>query len=186
MEKVNCTTCGTENPVNYKYCFSCGYELPKIKTEILDNTIQQKPSEKADKRNKITGIIVGAIFFALSYYAVQQLFFKTPTFDKAMMEMASELNKTCPIMVDAETRLDNAVSLPKKVFQYNNTLVNVEKETANTEEMQKFLEPNIVNLVKTNPQMKPMRDLKTTINYYYKDKDGTFLFLISLTPDNYE
>jgi hypothetical protein len=89
-------------------------------------------------------------------------------------------------MVDAETRLDNAVSLPKKVFQYNYTLVNVEKETANTEEMQKFLEPNIVNLVKTNPQMKPMRDLKTTINYYYKDKDGTFLFLISLTPDNYE
>lgn len=186
MEKVNCTTCGTENPGNYKYCFSCGYELPKIKTENLEALVQKPLKANINKGKKILTFVTFIIFFGLSYFAVQQLFFKVPFLDKKMMEVASEVNKACPMMVDAETRLDNATALPKNVFQYNYTLVNVEKATANAEEMKNYLEPMITNLVKTNPQMKAMRDIKTTINYYYKDKAGNFLFLISLTPDKYE
>ena len=51
-------------------------------------------------RKKIIGIIAGIVAFGLAYFGAQQLF-KAPSFDKAMMEAASELNKTCPIMVDA-------------------------------------------------------------------------------------
>lgn len=186
MEKVNCTTCGTGNPENYKYCFSCGYELPKITTENLDNTNQQPTREKTNKGKKILSFVVFIIVFGLSYFAVQQLFFKVPSYDKAMMEIASEINKSCPIMVDAETRLDNTVALPKNVFQYNYTLINIEKASVDTVDIRNSLEPTIINYVKTNPQMKTQRDLKTIINYYYKDKEGVFLLIISVTPDKYE
>jgi hypothetical protein len=39
------------------------------------------------------------------------------------MAAANELNKSCLMMVDQDTRLDNAVALPENVFQYNYTLI---------------------------------------------------------------
>ena len=60
---------------------------------------------------------------------VQQFAFDKPTFDKVMMESASELNKSCLVMVDKDTRLDNVIALPDNIFQYNYTLVNIEKKT---------------------------------------------------------
>ena len=47
-------------------------------------------------------------------------------------------------------------------------------------------DPRIVNNVKTEPQMKIVRDNKTTINYSYKDKAGGLLFMISVKPQQYE
>ena len=186
MEKVKCTHCETDNPENYRYCSNCGYELQKVKVENLDSAVQQPIRKKTDNGKKTLGFIVGIIAFGLSYFAIQQLFFKAPTLDKAMMEMASEINKTCPIMIDSETRLDNAISLPKNIFQYNYTLLNIDKASTDTLEMRKYLEPTITNLVKTSPQMKFQRDHKTIVNYYYKDKAGSFLLLISVTPEKYQ
>ena len=186
MEKSICTQCGKENPANYKYCFGCGYELPKANPADFNQAIQENETEKKVNRSRIFGFVIGALAFALAFFAVQQIFFKPTTYNKAMMQIASELNKSCPIMVDAETRLDNTVALGGNVFQYNYTLVNIEKATADTAEMKKYLEPRVTNFVKTNPQMKIQRVQRTTINYFYKDKSGTYLFLISVTPDKYE
>ena len=186
MENIKCTNCGIDNPEKNKYCSDCGYELPKTTTENLNSTTQQPRRKKEVDVKKIRGYIVGIIVFGISYFAVQQLFFKVPPLNKAMMEIASEINKTCPIMVDSETRFDNAVSLSKNVFQYNYTLVNIDKASANPLAIKKSLEPNIINYVKTNPQMKFQRDHKITLNYYYSDKAGLFLFLVSATPDKYK
>ena len=185
MEKVTCRTCGSENPVNYKYCFNCGYEMPKTE-DTVTATPPTKLRKQTGKGNQWIGMVVGAIFFVISFLTVQQLFFQTPLYDKAMMKVASEINKSCPIMVDAATRLDNAVAMPKNTFQYNYTLVNIESATAQPEDMKSYMEPILLNGVKTNPQMKALRDLKTTFNYFYKDQTGIFLFQVSITPDMYE
>lgn len=178
MEKAACTTCGSENPVNYKYCFNCGYEMPKTENPVT--AIPPKLKTPPGRSNKLIGIVVGAIFFVISFLTVQQLFFQIPLYDKAMMKVASEINKSCPIMLDAETRLDNTVAMPKNIFQYNYTLVNIESSTAQPEEMKSYIEPILINGIKTNPQMKALRDLKTTFNYFYKDQAGIFLFQVSL------
>ena len=102
-----------------------------------------------NKLKKTFGVIVGVITFGLAYFGAQQMF-KAPSFDKAMMEAASELNKTCPIMVDQDTRLDNAVALPGNIFQYNYTLVNYEKSELNIDTVKKYIEPGLINSVKTN------------------------------------
>ena len=130
----------------------------------------------------LAGIIVGIVAMVL----VQQFFFKSPSFDKQMMQVASELNKTCPVMVDAETRLDNTVSLPDKIFTYNYTLVNQVKDSLNVEGLKNYLTPLVTNNIKTNPAMKFYRDNKITLSYYYKDKQGVFLLNIDVTPDKYQ
>lgn len=137
------------------------------------------------KRNKTIQAIIAAAVAIGAYLLVQTLFFKAPTFDKVMMQAASELNKTCPVMIDRETRLDNAIALPENKFQYNYTLVNLVKDSINIDEIQTAITPGIVNTVKTNPEMKDFRENKVTVQYSYKDKNGVFLFQIDVTPDKY-
>jgi len=177
-----CDKCGCErNTANAKYCCECGYELPK---PMIEEVIVSEPVKKIDTK-KLIGIIVGAITFFIAYFLVQQLFFNTSSFDRALMEAASEINKSCPIMMDSETRLDNTITLPPKIFQYNYTLVNYSKETIDTLYFKNYLEPTIKNFVRTNPDMKFQRDNKVTISYYYKDKEGNYLFTIFVTPEDY-
>ena len=142
-------------------------------------------TDTTNKRKVAIGAIFGILFFGISYFGVQQIFFKAPTFDKVMMQNASELNKNCPIMIDKYTKLDNVIALPNNTFQYNYTLVDIIKAEVNSDTIRKYIEPGIMNYVKTNPEMKIFRDNKTTINYYYKDKNGVFVLNITVTPEIY-
>jgi hypothetical protein len=141
--------------------------------------------DNTSKAKKTIGAVVGIAAFALSYFAVQQVFFRPASFDKTMMKVASELNKTCPVMIDKETRLDNAVALPDNIFQYNYTLVNFDKSQVNIDTVKKYVEPGLINNIKTNPDLKLYRDNKVTMAYYYRDKNGEFVLKISVTPDMY-
>ena len=142
--------------------------------------------ENTNNRKRIISSVTGTVVAVLVAFFVQQYFFKAPSFDKAMMEAASQINKSCPIMVDQETRLDNAVAMPGKVFQYNYTLVNFAKDSVNIPGLEGYMKPMILNNVKTNPDMKGFRDNKVTMTYTYKDKDGVFITRIDITPEMYE
>jgi ribosomal protein L37E len=183
MEKKNCPNCGMDNNQIAKYCSSCGFELPKTESKTTMNVEYQKVSE--NKKN-ILPKIIGIIAFGVSFFAVQHFFFNKPSFEKAMVEIASELNKSCPIMVDQNTRLDNTMAMPNNVFAYNYTLVNLEKKDIDISKMKDFIEPNVVNNMKTNPDMKIYRENRTTMVYNYKDKNGIFLLRIDVTPEKYE
>lgn len=132
------------------------------------------PASPAKKANfgKIAGGITGfVIAYILAQFAVSYLF-KKPSIDETLMSAASEINKSCPIMVDAETRLDNCGALPNKVFRYNYTLVNYVKDSINIGVLEENLRPSLINSVKTSPEMKFQRDNNVTLSYYYKDKAG--------------
>lgn len=139
------------------------------------------------RRNKfsfetLTAIVVGTIVTVL----IQQFFFKTPTLDEAMKKAAKDLNKTCPQMVDQYSRLDSTFVMPGHKFQYNYTLVNLEKSEVNLDTVKKYIEPGIINNVKTNPGLKKLREKKVTFNYCYRDKKGEFVLNIEVTPDRYK
>jgi hypothetical protein len=89
-------------------------------------------------------------------------------------------------MVDNATRLDNVIVMPDNILQYNYTLVKWVKDSININELKSHIEPTIINLIKTNPDMKTLCDSKTTFRYYYKDRKGVYLFRIVVTPEQYE
>lgn len=106
---------------------------------------------------------------------------------KALLDKtANELNKTCPMMVDSETRLDNATVLPGKVFQYNYTIINYVKDSIDPVSFEQSLRPNMLNQIKTNPELKLFRDNEVTLAYSYVDKNGVFIIKMSFTPADYK
>ena len=72
------------------------------------------------------------------------------------------------------------------ICTFNYTLVNMIKDSINIDELKNNVEPMIINVVKTNPELQSMRDRKVTLNYYHKDREGVFLFTISIKPEQYE
>ncbi|WP_066629481.1 hypothetical protein [Labilibacter marinus] len=138
-----------------------------------------------EKSKKGLGKNIGIILGVIIAVAVQQLVFKTPSFDKAMMKAASELNETCPVMVDKETRLDNAVTLPEKVFQYNYTIVNMHKDSVDLGVFEEYMQGVILNNVKTNPDLEEFRKNKVTMAYQYSDKHGSYITKIVIAAEDY-
>lgn len=146
------------------------------------NTISKLDDKKKLNFKTIIGLVVGLTFAIL----VQQYFLKPPSFDKQMMQVASELNKACPIMVDSETQLDNAVALPEKTFQYNYTLINMDKDNIDIERLEEYIKPVILNTIKTNPDLKSFRDNNVIMSYNYKDKNSNHILKLIFTPEQYK
>ena len=215
MHYLKCTKCGHFNEVKSEYmvfCPSCNKKLEnnfaewnrkfpeksfdEFKNEICTTKQEEALQVKPRSGSKpLKGILIGigvilfiGIIYAIGSYAGNKIIslFQKPVFDQMMMLTASEINKTCPIMVDAETRMDNAVALPDHVFQYNYTLINIEKASIDTLKLKTYLEPTIVSFVKTSPQMKFLRDNKTRFNYCYRDKAGKYMMIISVNPGQYQ
>tara|TARA_R110000868_G_scaffold4211_2_gene26431 strand:- start:36336 stop:36899 length:564 start_codon:yes stop_codon:yes gene_type:complete len=187
MEKVNCSHCGTDNSKMAKYCSGCGFDLPKVEVEINAPAVAPKKQiKKLDFKKKILIAIVTIIAFCISYFGTQYLFSQKASFNEEMIDVASELNKNCPIMIDEETRLDNTVALTNTIFQYNYTLVHMVKSEVSTEELEAYIKPILINNIKSNPEMKLFRDHKVTLNYAYKDKNGVFVLQLKITPALYE
>jgi len=213
MYFLKCSNCGHLNELKTEYltfCKSCNKVLKDnfadwikanpdktfedfkqiICTTEVTETTNSKPKSRSPKGLKywIGFAIAFAIFYAIGQLGGEKIsgFYKNPAFKKALMEIASELNKTCPVMVDNATRLDNSIALPNNVFQYNYTLVTMLKDSININDLKNYLEPRIVNDVRTNPAMKYIRDNKVTVNYSYKDMTGANLFNISVKPEQYQ
>jgi hypothetical protein len=141
---------------------------------------------KNQKKNKNTlGIIVGVAVGLIVYFLVKQFVFAQPSFDKVMMEAASKINESCPIMVDQDTRLDNVTALPDNVLQYNYTLLRLEKKSTDVKALEDYMQPVLLNNVKTNPDLKMYRDNETTMAYNYKDKNGEYITTISISANQY-
>ena len=117
---------------------------------------------------------------------MQQCVFSDTAVEKILTKAANDMNKTCPTMVDRETRLDNTIVLPGKIFQYNYTFIHWTKDSLDFARLQNEMEPAILNGVKTNPDLKVYRDHNVTMAYNYADMKGVFLFKIMITPEKYK
>ena len=88
-------------------------------------------------------------------------------------------------MVDKETRLDNAIALPGKTFQYRYTLINLLKSDLDTNFAKQTLRPTMVQSLTTMPELKDFRDNKVIMEYSYSDKTGAYIMKITIKPEEY-
>ncbi|MCC9017404.1 hypothetical protein [Flavobacterium lipolyticum] len=141
--------------------------------------------QQPTKKKNLTILIVCAIA-ALLLALIVYCSFKEPVTDKGMVELVAKYNENCPLTIQEGIRLDN-VTLPKdKVVQYNLTLLNVEKESAEIEVIKRNIEESLLSTVKANPGLKAFRDNDFTLIYNYDDKKENYLFQITITPSQYK
>lgn len=140
------------------------------------------------KEKNVKNVLRSGVGFVLGvavYLLIKFVVFPDPTFDKEMVNAASAINETCPMMIDGDTQLDNVVALPDNVWQYNYTLVNYVIDSIDVEVLEEGMYPLILNNIKTNPDLALFRDHEVTMNYCYKDMNGVFLTKLSFTAKEY-
>lgn len=156
----------------------------------------EKAHKKARKKKNILIIvivsIVVVIFGVIGHFTgkkvggfAQKIIFNSILFDRQLSKIAEEINKSCPIKIDNETRLDDVSAVPGNTLQSNYTLINMVKDSIDIVSAKENLEQNILNNAKTNPNMKTFRDFKTTLIYNYRDRHGDFVLKITITPEQY-
>lgn len=106
------------------------------------------------------------------FFVLKSFLFKAVTIDKINMMIASEINKTSPIVVDFETRLDNTMVQPENIFAYNYTLINFVKESIGSLQIENAINPRMIQTINNYPDMEFKRNHQTTLSYNYSDKDG--------------
>ncbi len=136
------------------------------------------------KQSKITIILLLIVISVVIIQIIRQ-FLQIPL-DKALIQTANTLNKKCPVNVDKEIRLDSVTALPNKILQYNYTFVNHLKKDLFVTYIRKNLEPDLIQLVKTSPELKSFRENGVIMSYNYNDKNGEFLLKILITPQIYQ
>ena len=191
-----CSRCETENPGYSRYCRGCGYELPEV---AVENTVTETPVKSSKKVSVgltigltlgglFIGLFLGVLIGAAASYVYNDFAGVSESLNtnRAIIDQVSNVNRNLPVMIDSETRLDNMMPVNQKTFQYTYTLVNMERGKVDTTAMKNRMEPLIINAVKTAPDMEVQRRNEMTIVYYYKDKNGNYLFSIAATPDKYK
>ena len=158
--------------------------------ELADGVSRKKTSINRNKLGIIVGALVVIILGAIGSYfgnnLSTEIFGEANLLDKKLTALANEVNKSLPMMVDAETRWDNIGILPEKTVFYNYTLINYSKADIDTMTFRAALEPQIKNMVKTNPQLKIFRDNDVTFIYNYKDNVGVHITQFKYYPKDYK
>jgi hypothetical protein len=126
------------------------------------------------------GLLIAIVLAALHFTD------KKDPFQRIIEITSAEVNKTCPVMQDSDTRLESTEALPDKVFQYNYTLVQTYRDSIDVEMLYVgFLEAMREN-ARVNPELEIFRKNKVTFSYHFKDKLGKFVTRIQIKPEDYK
>lgn len=113
-------------------------------------------------------MIFGAILLCgVIFIAVQLIFFKTSSPDREVLKFAKEMSKHCPAMVDVETRLDKVNALADNSLHFDYTLIYRDKDSLSIGNLKKFMEPEILNKIKTSPTLSKYLNKDLTWIYSY-------------------
>lgn len=146
--------------------------------------MQQKQSKRKQNILLLFIIVIAVVLVALFQLS---LYKSADTVNTEIVELVGKYNKNCPLIIQEGIRLDS-VSLHEKdrVVQYNLTLMNVEKETAEINVIHKEIEKSLISTAKANTGLKVFRDNDFALVYSYNDKNKMFLFKVTIMPDLYK
>ena len=141
------------------------------------------------KRGKVLTIIVSIILLALAVLIGKSIITKVfntsdENIQAQLLKMTNEINKRCPFMMDSETRLDKTGTYRNSIYYYC-TLINYSIGEVDVKYLIYKVKPALLNRIKTNPDMKFMRDNKVTFIYNYRDKSGIQIVSFKFTPQDY-
>lgn len=131
-------------------------------------------------------IIGGILLCCIILVSAKVFLFKTSSPDKDVLKFVKEMNKTCPNLVDVETRLDRVSALPENCLQFDYTLIYRYRDSVAIGSLKQYMEPVILNKIKTSPELSRYLNKNLTWIYSYNDRNGDFIFKITYTPEQFK
>ena len=137
---------------------------------------------------KSTVLLLILIGIAASFVAYFQFYLgeKEDEVNTEVVELIAKYNKSCPLNIQEGIRLDSVSLHGEKTVQYNLTLLNVTKETAEVNVIQEEIRKGLLSTAKANTGLQVFRENDYTLIYSYSDKKKDFLFDIKIFPDQYK
>ena len=105
--------------------------------------------------------------------------------NKALNEMAENLNISTPLKLNQNMQLDSAIVSADNVFIYYYTLINAKNPVVLMDSLEDELNSNIKKSYKIDERLRVFKDNKVTINYIYSDSTGSPVRTIIVTPEDY-
>lgn len=141
---------------------------------------------KFTKKQKVryVGLIAFAVLFVLTYWLMTGPLSSKTTVEKQLQMLSAGLSEKCPMMVDDITRLDSVRS-QGIVLNYYYTLMGVDKGMGDFSQAGQQIGVQILEQVKTSPDMSTLRRNRVTFGYIYRDRNGTLLFELEIPPEQY-
>lgn len=137
---------------------------------------------------KSTVLLLILIGIAAAFVAYFQFYLgeKEDEVNTEVVELIAKYNKNCPLNIQEGIRLDSVSLHGEKTVQYNLTLLNVTKETAEVNVIQEEIRKSLLSTAKANTGLQVFRENDYTLIYSYSDKKKVFLFDIKIFPDQYK
>jgi hypothetical protein len=137
---------------------------------------------------KSTVLLLVLIGIAVAFVAYFQFYLgeKEDEVNTEVVELIAKYNKSCPLNIQEGIRLDSVSLHGEKTVQYNLTLLNVTKETAEVNVIQEEIRKSLLSTVKANTGLQVFRENDYTLVYSYSDKKKVFLFNVKIFPDQYK
>lgn len=105
--------------------------------------------------------------------------------DNKAIKVVMQFNEKCPMMIDAETRMDGIEIKNGNTIVYKYTLINLFASKVDTSQFNRALRPGIINTIKTNAELDELKRIKSSFEYYYKDREDKFIYSFVITPKDY-
>ena len=129
-------------------------------------------------------VTVGVTLFS-GMFKTPQPRIPTPEF---LSQLAAEADKKLPVLVDADDRIDKVEVGPGNVLIYDYTLPRISKsQLGDLPAVQKSVRQTLVTNYKTSTtvQMQSLRLREVELDYKYRDKNGAFIFEITISPKDF-
>lgn len=104
---------------------------------------------------------------------------------ESIIDLAKDLNRQVPIMIDSDTRLDAVVAAQKNLL-YKYTLINVSENEIDKKLFESFARNQIINTQTPKEDFIKALDMGIEFNYMYFDKDGKLISKIIINKQTSE
>ena len=99
-------------------------------------------------------------------------------------EIVTQMNKSMPITVDRDTRINRVSSGPGKKFTYHYSMTRLRMADFDRNEMVSGLRKQLIEGYKNQADLKYFKNNNVTLDYSYVDVDGNHFATISITPED--
>ncbi|MHC5767023.1 MAG: hypothetical protein ACYTXI_15670 [Nostoc sp.] len=114
---------------------------------------------------------------------VNSLAQKKVSSQRYLLQIASEINKDLPMMVDKETMLIN-VGAQNDALIYNYILVNYRSAEVDEYQFLTSIGERLRNSVCTHPETKELLNSGISLHYYYNGNDSIFIGKVIISPSD--
>lgn len=95
--------------------------------------------------------------------------------EEMLRKVSGHVNRTLPVMIDKNTRLETTLAGPGNRFTYLHTILSVDSTTLSHQQLEHALGRNIRNTVCSSKDMQAFVSNKVQVIYRYRDSDGRII-----------